>query len=156
MLLTELMTALTAMDTVQFTLPDGSLVASHFHITEVGQTTKRFIDCGGTAREEHKINLQLWQADDLDHRLTATKLKRIVALSTDKLSLPDAEVQVEYQGSTTLETYNLEVTDGHFTLQPKHTACLAEDACGIEPVKMDLTSFVADGGGSCSPGSGCC
>ena len=31
-----------------------------FHITEVGQVNKRFIDCGGTKRDEKLISFQLF------------------------------------------------------------------------------------------------
>ena len=49
-----------------FVLPNGSYIPPHFHLTEVGVVTKKFVDCGGIFREESKINCQLWIADDLD------------------------------------------------------------------------------------------
>ncbi|NJO87338.1 MAG: hypothetical protein HC821_05015 [Lewinella sp.] len=33
-------------------LPDGSPVPPHFHLTEVGRSTKKFVDCGGQSRSE--------------------------------------------------------------------------------------------------------
>ena len=33
----------------RFILPDGDQIPAHYHITEVGHVTKRFIDCGGKA-----------------------------------------------------------------------------------------------------------
>jgi hypothetical protein len=38
-----------------FTLPNGHQVPAHFHVTEVGQVTKHFIDCGGTVRLERVV-----------------------------------------------------------------------------------------------------
>jgi hypothetical protein len=74
-----------------FTLPNGSLVPIHFHVTEVGQVTKHFIDCGGTIRNEKVVNFQLWEANDFDHRLAPQRLKDIISLSESKLGLEDAE-----------------------------------------------------------------
>ena len=48
---------------IGFELPNGQLVPGHFHVTEVGQINKRFIDCGGTIREEKVVNFQLWEAE---------------------------------------------------------------------------------------------
>ncbi|MEM7384040.1 MAG: DUF6428 family protein, partial [Verrucomicrobiota bacterium] len=50
---------------IHFRLPDGESVPVHFHITEVGHTTRKFIDCGGTIREDEKCLLQVWVADDV-------------------------------------------------------------------------------------------
>ena len=52
MKLSEFKSHLNQMETVQFVLPNGSLIPPHFHITEVGQIEKRFIDCGGVLRKE--------------------------------------------------------------------------------------------------------
>jgi len=32
---------------VIFVLPDGDVIPAHYHVTEVGHVTKRFVDCGG-------------------------------------------------------------------------------------------------------------
>ena len=45
MKLSEFKSILNQIETIEFTLPDGSLIPQHFHITEVGQLDKRFIDC---------------------------------------------------------------------------------------------------------------
>jgi hypothetical protein len=62
-------------------LPEGSSVPAHFHITEVGQVNKKFIDWGGTQMEEKMINFQLWVAADYDHRFGTKKLLDIIKLS---------------------------------------------------------------------------
>ena len=66
-------------------LPNGSLVPAHFHITEIGLLSKHFIDCGGTVREEKVATLQLWTADDVEHRLSPTKLHSIITMYEKKL-----------------------------------------------------------------------
>lgn len=141
---------LAEMDTLQFQLPDGSTVPSHFHVTEVGQVSKDFIDCGGTLRHEKAVNFQLWNADDVDHRLQPKKLKNIIKLSEKKLFIDDSlEVEVEYQGNT-IGKYSLEFREGKFHLASTLTDCLAKDQCGIpEPQTEEQSS-------SCAPGSGCC
>ncbi|MFM2394621.1 MAG: hypothetical protein RLZZ546_2603, partial [Bacteroidota bacterium] len=68
---------LTELSTISFKLPDGTLVPEHFHVTEVGEITKNFIDCGGTIRHEKVVNFQLWYSDDYNHRLHPEKLLAI-------------------------------------------------------------------------------
>ena len=69
MKLSEVKTILEKLEDVNFSLPNGQMVPIHFHVTEVGIITKKFIDCGGTVREEKVVNFQLWNANDTDHRL---------------------------------------------------------------------------------------
>lgn len=64
MILSEVKTTLKTVNQLAFQLPNGTLVPNHFHVTEIGQITKKFIDCGGTLREENVINFQLWSAND--------------------------------------------------------------------------------------------
>ena len=81
MKLSEVKSALKELETIGFELPNGDLVASHFHVTEVGKITKHFIDCGGVERKEEVVNFQLWNANDYDHRLHPEKLLNIIELS---------------------------------------------------------------------------
>ncbi|MBS1636117.1 MAG: hypothetical protein JST26_09390 [Bacteroidetes bacterium] len=142
---------------LRFTLPDGRMVPPHFHVTEVGQVNKHFIDCGGTVRDEKKVSFQLWEANDFDHRLAPQKLLNIIALSEKVLGVEDAEIEVEYQGET-IGKYGLEYTDAGFMLTANQTACLASDACGIpaEKQKIKLADLGNGGGACCTPGGGCC
>src|SRR5665648_35990 len=100
MKLSEIKTILKKTDLIQFELPEGELVPGHFHVTEVGKVTKHFIDCGGSVRKEEVANLQLWNANDYDHRLHPNKLLNIIELSEKVLKLGDLEIEVEYQGGT--------------------------------------------------------
>ncbi len=154
MKLSEFQESLLGKEGIDFILPDGSKVASHFHVTEVGLVTKHFIDCGGVERIEKKVSLQLWEANDFDHRLKGEKLRHIIALSKERLGLGDLEVEVEYQGAT-IGRYELAYKDGAYYLLSTRTACLAQDACGIPEKKMiDLSSLTAKS--TCEPGTGCC
>lgn len=154
MTLENIKEVLSTLDNVEFQLEDGSLVPAHFHVTEVGQITKKFIDCGGTIREEKVVNFQLWNADDYDHRLKPEKLLHIIELSEKQLGIENAEIEVEYQ-STTIGKYDLDFNGQHFVLKNKQTACLAEDACGIPAPKKKIQLSVLQST-SCTPGSGCC
>lgn len=140
-----------------FRLPDGTLVPNHFHVTEVGQITKHFIDCGGTVRNEKVVNFQLWEAGDYDHRLAPAKLSGIIALSEKVLGIEDQEIEVEYQGNT-IGKYGLEYHNHEFILTSKHTNCLASDSCGIpaEKRKVSLAELQVASGACCTPGGGCC
>ncbi|WP_203295961.1 DUF6428 family protein [Luteirhabdus pelagi] len=156
MTLEDIKQNLSHLDTITFSLPSGVLVPEHFHVTEIGHVKKKFIDCGGTLREEEKINFQLWSANDYNHRLHPEKLVNIINLSIEKLGLPtDAAIEVEYQGNT-IETYGLEFADGSFQLVSTQTDCLAKDACGIpeKKEKRALSSIQAEP--CCSPSSNCC
>lgn len=155
MKLSEIKTHLQNLNTIGFQLPNGTMVPSHFHVTEVGKISKHFIDCGGTVRNEEVVNFQLWQADDYDHRLHPEKLINIIELSEKTLGIPDAEIEVEYQG-TTIEKYNLDFDGVNFLLVSKATDCLAKDKCGIpeEKPKVKLADIPVQN--ACTPGSGCC
>ena len=85
---------------VNFMLPNGTMVPENFHVTEVGLISKHFIDCGGTIRDEKVVNFQLWNANDTEHRLKAEKLLNIIHLSEKKLGLPNLDIEVEYQNET--------------------------------------------------------
>lgn len=155
MKLSEIKTHLQNLNTIGFQLPNGTMVPSHFHVTEVGKISKHFIDCGGTVRNEEVVNFQLWQADDYDHRLHPEKLINIIELSEKTLGIPNAEIEVEYQGST-IEKYNLDFDGVNFLLVSKATDCLAKDKCGIpeEKPKVKLADIPVQN--ACAPGSGCC
>uniref|UniRef100_UPI0040478A0A DUF6428 family protein n=1 Tax=Algoriphagus sp. TaxID=1872435 RepID=UPI0040478A0A len=155
MKLSQVKSQLGHLTTLNFILPDGTVVSPHFHVTEVGQVTKKYIDCGGTLRNESMISFQLWAAEDFDHRLGAAKLLDIIQLTERVLELPDLEVEVEYQGDT-IGRYGLEFTGTDFLLTARQTDCLAKDKCGIptEKPKIRLSSIAQ--GPICTPNSGCC
>ena len=148
MTLHELKIQLKQQKSLAFELPNGSLVPSHFHITEVGKITKNFIDCGGVIRKEEVINLQLWEANDYDHRLHSEKMLQIIEIAEKAFNLKDLPLEVEYQGAT-IQKYGLKLKGNNYLLTEKQTACLAQDQCGVsEPQKEEING--------CTPGSGCC
>jgi hypothetical protein len=142
--------------TIAFRLPNGELVAPHFHVTEVGKITKHFIDCGGTIRSEEVANFQLWEAQDYDHRLHPEKLLNIIELSEQKLGLTDLEIEVEYQMKDSIGKFGLEFDGTHFQLTSKITNCLAPDHCGIPESQIPKLGLWKAKATSCSPNSGCC
>ena len=122
-------------------LPDRSFVPDHYHITEVGRVQKDFIDCGGTIRSLASCLLQIWVADDTDHRLQTTKLAKIIEIAGAVLKSDDLPVEVEFEQGTISQypVAGVEITPAGllFYLGTKHTACLAPEKCGV------------DGGGCC-------
>jgi len=155
MKLSEIKQHLQNLKTIAFELPNGDLVPAHFHVTEVGQISKRFIDCGGKHRKEEVINFQLWNENDYDHRLHPEKLLSIIELSEKTLALDNLDIEVEYQ-SETIGKYGIDFNGTNFILTTTLTACLAEDQCGIEPVLKTKIKFSDLNGQSCDPNSGCC
>ena len=143
---------------LQFKLPNGQFIPKHFHLTELGLTTKTFIDCGNTLREEKKINFQLWEENDYNHRLAPNKLINIITDTIKILNLDDLEVEIEYQDET-IGKYNLDFVDGIFLLKNTQTACLAKDSCGSDEIgekKNIKISEINYQNSCCSTKSECC
>lgn len=137
---------------------DGNPIPAHFHLTEAGLSTKHFIDCGGTIRIEKNITLQLWVAQDKEHRLKASKLLVILSLAEKLWENEDLEVEFEYQLES-INRFGISFSEGAFKLEPKQTNCLAQDQCGVKPAKQklqlaDLSILPAEA--CCTPGGACC
>ena len=81
MLLSAFKQTLSELDKLKFQLPNGQLVPSYFHITEVGKVTRNYIDCGGVLRQENKLNLQLWVSSDTEHCLKPDNILNILKLA---------------------------------------------------------------------------
>lgn len=148
MLLSNFKKHLLKNETVLFRLENGIKVPNHFHVTEVGWIQKHYIDCGGTIRKDDKVNFQLWEANDYDHRLKSSKLINIIELSEKTLGINDFEIEIEYQLPQTIGKFEVDFDGEYFVLISKLTDCLAKDKCGIEATPTNIQT--------CAPGSGCC
>ena len=145
---------------VRFILPNGESVPAHAHVTEVARIDKRFIDCGGTLRNDSLCRLQTWFSDDVDHRLTAGKLAKILDKAGPILQSDDLDVDVEHEAGfiTQFPMDSVEVLPGELILHltERHTACLAMDKCkpaqqpisDLNPLKFDFRENQSS--------SGCC
>ena len=145
--------------TVRFALPNGESVPVHAHVTEVARIDKRFVDCGGTLRNDSLCRLQTWYSDDTDHRRTAGKRSKILEIAAPILRSADLEVDVEHELEhiTQFPLAAAEVSAGEVVLHlaERHTACLAMDKCkppskplsDLNPLKFNFRE---------SPASGCC
>ena len=116
-----------------FMFPNKGTVPNHYHVTEVGKIQKDFIDCGGTLRNLCYCVLQLWVANDSEHRLKASKLLEILKIGNEKLNLDKISVEIEYEDEviSQYKIINVENTPSGilFYLDKKHTDCLAPDKC---------------------------
>lgn len=131
-------------------LPNQNPVPVSFHITEVGQVNKTFIDCGGKVHAAQTCQLQVWVGEDEDHRLNAGKLADILNLSRSIVPNDDIDVEIEYE-DTLISQYPVEdyaATDDAVVLHltTKHTDCLAKELCGVP----------SSNGAACCGTSGCC
>ena len=131
---------------IRFVLPDGTEVPAHAHVTEVARIEKRFIDCGGTFRVEVVCRLQTWVSDDVDHRLTAGVLLRILGKAEPVLGDDSLKVDVEHE-TTLISQYPLVSIDEvpgevRLRLSLRHTECLAPDLCRPPAVPRSI-SFTA-------------
>ena len=157
MTLNELKNTLQSLESIEVFLPDGTRVPPHFHLTELGRIDKHFMDCGGVERRETTVQLQLWTAEDTEHRLAPAKMLAIVEKAQERLGLGDWPVEVEYQGET-IGRYGLAFAHGRSELVATATDCLAKELCGVPPKrKLAMAELGAqEGGGCCTPSSGCC
>lgn len=110
-------------------------VPPHFHLTEVGRIFKKYIDCGGTKRQELKCCLQLWVADDVGHRLKSSKMLSILEMAKSIFENDeDLNIEIEYEKDLISQFFinNVKIEDEiNFYLESNHTACLAPDKCGV-------------------------
>jgi hypothetical protein len=151
MKLSEFRNQLNKIDDLSFTLPDGAMVPSHFHITEAGLLTKHFIDCGKTIHLKKTAVFQLWTADDYHHRLKPATVASIIDKSYKVFAGEDPEVEIEYQMDT-IGKFGLDFQSGRFVLTPTYTDCLAKENCEITPALATADETA----GCCVPGGGCC
>lgn len=157
MKLSELKNQLQSLESLNFIQPNGYFIPRHFHITEVGVITKKFIDCGGAIHSEKVANIQIWVASDLDHRLSPKALLNILDISEKILNGEDLEIEVEFQ-TETIGKYGLDMKNENFVLTVTKTDCLAKELCGI-PVtkqKIQLVELGKEIEGFCTPGGTCC
>jgi len=157
MRLEEFISALAATERMDIRRTDGIPVAPHFHITEIGKTTRTSIDCGGNPHENTKATLQLHAAQDYEHRLSPAKILSIIETTQGELGLSNEELEVEYQiDPDTMGIYGLENDNGVFQLTSKHTDCLAKSDCGIpESNNVQITNEPIKNT-CCSPEAACC
>lgn len=133
---------------LEFALPDGGSIPAHFHVTEIGFVRKEFIDCGGTIRVEGKCVLQLWVANDVEHRVNVGRFLEILSHGKPVIPTEALPVEVEYEHPLVshFPVEDVRVGEDRVTVKlgVKHTDCLAKDVCGIDPRT------------GCAVGSGCC
>jgi Family of unknown function (DUF6428) len=157
MKLSEFKHQLENLETVDFYLPNGQKVPSHFHITEVGMTTKNFTDCGNTFRIQKTATLQLWTSVDYWHRLDPRMVVKIINSTEKMFDGEDLEIEIEYQQET-IGKFGLDFVENQFRLSNKHTDCLAKNSCTfpIEKVKIKMSELQTQISECCAPNSECC
>ena len=130
---------------LRFRLPTGGLTPIHLHLTEVARVEKRYIDCGGTIRTDVSARLQLWAADDTDHRVGCAKALQVLDRGAALVGVTDVPLEVEHDFPfLTVFPVVGSVVEGAeriFLLAAKQADCLAPDVCIPN---------------ACKPGSGCC
>lgn len=140
-----------------FRLPSGEFIPGHFHITEIGKSTKDFIDCGGTRRLVESCLLQTLVASDVDHQLMTDKLLGIVEKASVLGLAEDVPVEAEVQTETisifAVASPSSSEDELVFGLEPKRTQCLAPSTCGLD---MESLPVLGGGGGCCSSDDDCC
>lgn len=149
MKLRELKELLQANSEKQFLLqlPNAQQVPVSFHITEVGQINKTFIDCGGKVHSQQTCQLQAWVGPDEDHRIEAGKMASILEIARSIVPNDDIDIEIEYE-DTVISQYPVQgatVSEDAVTLvlTTRHTDCLARELC------------IVPSSGGCGP-VGCC
>ncbi len=130
---------------LRFRLPTGALSPAHAHLTEVARVEKRFIDCGGAVRTQVAARLQVWAADDTDHRVGCAKALEILGRGQHLLGAEDLPLEIEHDFPllTAFPVLGFREADGQlvFLLGMTKADCLAPEVCVPS---------------ACKPGSGCC
>jgi hypothetical protein len=157
MKLSELKNQLKNTDQLDFVLQNGQKIPPHFHITEVGMTTKQFTDCGNTFRTSKTATFQLWTSIDLDHRLDPKKVLAIINSTEKMFAGADLDIEIEYQQET-VGKFGLDFINNQFVLTNTKTDCLAKENCGIpvEKQRIKLSDIQEKVTSCCTPESGCC
>ncbi|MBC7980814.1 MAG: hypothetical protein H7Y36_09655 [Armatimonadetes bacterium] len=136
-------------------LPDASPVPLSFHVTEVGHVHKTFLDCGGTSRENHTCQLQVWVGGDYNHRIETGKMAAI--LEKGKFLPPDdsVPVEIEYEDKVisqyTITGHEISAEAVVLVLAHKHTECLAPELCGLPSI--DRLPAISGKKSCCAPTS---
>jgi hypothetical protein len=106
--------------------------------------------------------LQTWFADDVDHRLTADKLLKILDKAKSFLVSKDLDVDVEHEvgyiSQFPLESVEVAPDEIVFHLGTRHTACLAMDKClppakpasEFSPMKFNFSEEQPESAGCCT------
>ncbi len=138
-------------------LSGGNAVPLSFHVTEVGHVHKTFLDCGGTLRENHTCQLQIWVGQDYDHRIETGKMAAILKKAASVLPDDSVPVELEYEDKVisqyTIQDHEITPDAVILKLANKHTECLAPELCGLQMPEFRLAPI---GGKApcCGPG-GC-
>ncbi len=120
---------------LQFEL-DGEKIPVHYHITQVSLQHNKIIDCGGDFSVTDNLTMQLWVANDEDHRMTSGKaLKIFQGLGYLLNTLNPKNVLVEYGSPISLYVLtSFYIEENNLILAAEKTAtdCPAKDKCVIE------------------------
>ena len=156
MKLSQFKSQLAQLENLEFVLQNGTKVPAHFHITEVGLTTKQFTDCGNTFRIQKTASFQLWTSVDLYHRLESQKVLKIIESTEPMFAGEDLDIEIEYQQET-VGKFGLDFQNNQFVLTNTKTDCLAKDNCGIPAkVKVAMNQLQETAASCCGSESNCC
>ena len=156
MKLSQFKSQLAQLENLEFVLQNGTKVPAHFHITEVGLTTKQFTDCGTTFRIQKTASFQLWTSVDLYHRLESQKVLKIIESTEPMFAGEDLDIEIEYQQET-VGKFGLDFQNNQFVLTNTKTDCLAKDNCGIPAkVKVAMNQLQETAASCCGSEGNCC
>jgi len=102
---------------------DNEEIPKNFYITEIGKENRVFVDCSTTKRKTEKCVLQLWVANDLEHRVDSNKLLKIINLGEHLFEHDIPDVYIEYAASQ----YSI----SHYELYDNTIEFHLTDKCGV-------------------------
>ena len=124
----------------RFTLPDGSQIPPHMHVTEVGHVVRKFIDCGGLTGKEENIVLQTHVGSDVDHRLRSDVFAKILRLGRNVLPATDLDVSVEYDccvvSQYPISDFKIDGDNLHLMLSANRTQCRERERRSAQEASM--------------------
>lgn len=135
---------------VVFYLNNGTVFSPHFHISFISKVDKTGFTCEKIPYAEAFVEIQLWVADDVNHRISGDKFLSILSkldLQAADL-LKDLNIQLDLNG--VLSSFSLRQSEGLLVLNPLKASCPVPELCVVDNVQEEVNS------GACKPGSGCC
>ncbi len=125
---------------IQFVLPDGVRIPPHFHICEVAQVQRNFIDCCGAKQSETVYAFQARAgkpASDEKQSMPAAKLSGIIALASEILSDEQISIEIEFKAphlsQFPIHSFEAQEREIVFQLDEKETECLEQKEWEAKP-----------------------
>lgn len=142
---------------LQFEYRTDQVVGKAYHITEVKNVHIDSVDCGGNLHTYDETIVQLWidNNEKQERHMSAERaLKIFTIVDKKKPLLQDTPIFFEYGDDVTpTSVYQVDQVKNEIG---RILVKMSVPATVCKPRELVIQEVGANGGGPCSPGSGCC